>query len=182
MTSRRYSRGFTLVELVTTLIIVGVLAAVAAPRFFTRSAFEGRAFVDQSRSLLRYAQKVAIAQNRSVFVRLNGSSVALCFDSTCSAAAMLLAAPAGSNSGSNVTRAACVATAVYQPQWACEGIPAGMTYTSPQALFYFDASGQPYRNTDTVPVSTFTTPLTIAVTGDATPMSIVIEGATGYVH
>ena len=35
-------RGFTLVELVMVLVILGVLAAVGAPRFFSRGGFDER--------------------------------------------------------------------------------------------------------------------------------------------
>lgn len=58
--------GFTLVELVVTLIIVGVLAAFVAPRFFGTHGFEERGFHDETLSALRFAQKAAIAQRRQV--------------------------------------------------------------------------------------------------------------------
>lgn len=61
-----HSAGFTLVELVVTLIIVGVLAAFVAPRFFGTHGFEERGFHDETLSALRYAQKAAIAQRRQV--------------------------------------------------------------------------------------------------------------------
>lgn len=68
--------GFTLVELVGTMIIIAILAVVALPRFFQRSAFESRAFYDQTLAVLRYAQKTAIAQRRLVCVTYSGVNVA----------------------------------------------------------------------------------------------------------
>lgn len=69
-----WHRGFTLVELVTVMVIVGILAVVALPRFFTVSQFEDRGSADQVKALLRYTQKVAIAQHRNVGVAISGGA------------------------------------------------------------------------------------------------------------
>jgi MSHA pilin protein MshC len=58
--------GFTLVELITIIIILGILSVVALPRFLDRGTFDNRAFNDQIRATLRAAQKLAIAQHRAV--------------------------------------------------------------------------------------------------------------------
>lgn len=71
------SRGFTLVELITIMIIVGILAVAAIPRFFERNTFDSRGFRDQVISTLRYAQKAAIAQHRFVCVTFTPNSIAL---------------------------------------------------------------------------------------------------------
>ncbi len=71
------AKGFTLIELITVLILVGILAFTALPRFFDRSAFETRGFRDETLSLLRYAQKAAVAQRRTVCVTVNPTGVAL---------------------------------------------------------------------------------------------------------
>ncbi|MDP2758925.1 MAG: prepilin-type N-terminal cleavage/methylation domain-containing protein, partial [Sideroxyarcus sp.] len=63
-------RGFTLVELITVMVIVGILAVAVLPRFFTVSDFEDRGSADQVKSLLRFAQKTAIAQHTPVTVTL----------------------------------------------------------------------------------------------------------------
>ena len=56
-----HSCGFTLVELVMTIMIMGILAAVVGPRFFDRKVFDERLFFEETVSAVRYAQKLALA-------------------------------------------------------------------------------------------------------------------------
>lgn len=70
-------RGFTLVELITIMVIMGVLGAIAAPQFFVRNTFDSRGFYDQTSSTLRHAQKIAIAQRRFVCVAFTASTITL---------------------------------------------------------------------------------------------------------
>jgi MSHA pilin protein MshC len=73
----RKNSGFTMVELIMTMVIIGIIAAVAAPRFFDNNVFQSRGFADQVKASLRYAQKVAIAQHRFVCVAFAVNSITL---------------------------------------------------------------------------------------------------------
>ena len=72
--------GFTLIELIMVIVLIGVLAVFAAPRIFKSDDFNARGFHDETLAFLRYAQKTAIAQRRTVCVSLNAAGVALTMD------------------------------------------------------------------------------------------------------
>lgn len=82
MQKTMHPRGFTLIELIMVLVLLGVLAAVMVPRMMTPADFGARGFYDETLALLRYAQKTAIAQRRTVCVVLNANGVALTIDQT----------------------------------------------------------------------------------------------------
>lgn len=67
-----------MVELITVMIIVGILAAVVAPRFFSSDTFQSRGAADQVKAALRYGQKVAIAQHRNVRVDVSTAASGNC--------------------------------------------------------------------------------------------------------
>ena len=59
----RHMRGFTVVELVTVIVLLGLLTAVTAPRFFDNLPFSERGYADELAGALRHAQRVAIASD-----------------------------------------------------------------------------------------------------------------------
>ncbi len=79
------ARGFTLVELIVVMAVVGVLAAVVGPRMTENAPFSARAAGDAVASALRSAQRTAVAQRATVYVQVVAAAgtVALCADAGC---------------------------------------------------------------------------------------------------
>lgn len=156
----RFQAGFSLLELITVMVIAGVLAAYMGPRLMDKQAFDERGFFDETQTILRYAQKTAIAKRRMVCVAFGGNSVTLTFASTSGAATCdtNLPGPTGpidpANPNAPYTVQAKSATNVFAP------VPADFT---------FDALGRPSAGT-----------VTITITG--IPRNIIVEGESGYVH
>lgn len=69
------NKGFTLTELIVVLVVAGILAAVAVPRFTGETGFEARGLRDETAAALRYAQKSAIASRRWVCLSFTANGV-----------------------------------------------------------------------------------------------------------
>jgi len=169
-----------MVELVVVIVLVGILSAIGAGRFFKRGSYDAAAFSEQTRSMLRYGQKVAIAQNRPVFVQGDLAGVALCFVDTmpCPAASQV-AAPSGTNSGSASTRSRCSVGGVYYDRWYCEGWPSGVVMTPLSGTlspFFFNALGQPGV------ASGGFDGLKVSFSADGLTSEVSVAADTGYVN
>ena len=57
------------------LVIIGVLAAIAAPQFVTTRGFASRGFYDEALGVVRFAQKTAIAWRRAVTVCVSATEI-----------------------------------------------------------------------------------------------------------
>jgi MSHA pilin protein MshC len=148
--------GFTLIELVVTMIIVGILAVVAMPRLNTNT-FDTTGFYQEAISSVRYAQKEAVAKHRVVCVTLAASSVTVRYAKTTGTTCDTeLVSPRGASPFTITAKN-------------------GVTL-SPVTSFLFDPLGRPRTTSNTALAQ-----LTVSITGDGT-QSFVIEAETGYVH
>lgn len=140
------ARGFTMVELVVTLVIIGLLAAIIGPRFIGNDAFASRGFHDEAQSVVRYAQKTAIAWRRPVFVCVTATTVSA---GTVAGCGSLVVHPA---TGDPLTTTA----------------PSGVTLTP--SSFSFDGGGAPSPN------SQVTIAFTSGIAGDPARQIVVEAG------
>ncbi len=74
--SRSRQRGFTLVEIIVVIILLGILSAVAIPRFSNVSVYQQASLRSSILGSLKLAQKTALAQHASsVYWLLERSSL-----------------------------------------------------------------------------------------------------------
>lgn len=149
------SGGFTMVELVVVMVLIGVLAAIGVPRLMGDNSMEAAAFGDEVVSALRTAQKSAAAKRRVVCATVASKAVTLTFSPAVDAPACTptLNGEAYATGASNVT-------------------------ATPRNLF-FQPDG---RITDDLAGATPARGTVAILLGTATRRTIRIEGSTGYVQ
>ena len=121
-------RGFTIVELVVVIVLLGIMSAFALPRFFNVGDYQARAAYDEVASALRYAQKLAVGSGCAVRVNIIDNSYALQQQASCS-----------SGGFSTITRHPVDSATI-----------SGVTLSSSHESFTFDNMG---RCSDTVTVN-----------------------------
>lgn len=147
-----------MVELVVVLVLVGVLAAMAVPKFGAALAARDEGWRDALIGGVRYAQKSAVSHRRLVCLDIGASSITLNIASVNPATSCNT--PLQGPEGSNV-----YATASTSPGTAVS--PAGTLYFQPDGSVTSDGAGNTAANRS------------ITAAGVAT---IHIVGETGHVE
>jgi MSHA pilin protein MshC len=158
----RQSKGFSLVELIMAIVIIGVLAAVAGPRFFSTAAFSERYYAEELLAGLRYARRAAEISNCSVQFRLTANGYDLAYNANCFSggpASYTLPVPDPSESGAPFVRT---------------DKPSSMSQTATTTPFVFLPQGG-VANT----AGSIVSPI-ITLNGSEVIASVSINGISGY--
>lgn len=151
--------GFSLVELVAIISIVGILAFVAVPRFLNKSVIDVSVMAEQLANDIRYTQSLAMTSGQGNRIELTATTYKI----TTSAGGPVVHPVTGSSAAISLSN---VSLGFYDP-------PLASGYVA------FDGKGVPYSNI--VTGSVLTIPATIRLTAGANTRDVVVSPQTGRV-
>lgn len=154
--------GFTIVELVAVMVITGIIAAIAAPRFIGLDAFDARGSYSTLVSALRYAQKTAIAQRTTVCANVDVTT-------------RIITLTYRSSTNCSLASTGTVIDPATQAAYS-KTLSINVTITAPVSTIGFDGLGRPVPNT------TATFVVANAVVPTESIRTIIVEADTGYVR
>ena len=150
---QRCQSGFTMIELIVVMVMIGILAVAVLPRLSMLSGFNEIGYPDKVKATLEYARKSAVAQRRQVRVTIAGSGLTVEHQRQTPEGAGTALWLALNLPGSSTNTFAA---------------PSGVSLTPAADAITFDASGRPDA------AKSYT------VSGGAG--TLTVEAETGYVH
>lgn len=148
--------GFTIIELIIVIVIIGIVTAVIAPRFFKLQTFEERGYYDEVMSAIRYAHKTAMATSCDYKVSVTSTGYEITKRSNCSNGVFQHFTNPATGSGNYTANT-----------------PSGLGVTG-SLDFYYDNKGQPYNLAGIE--------ITLISSIDIGSRTIKVEPYTGFVH
>lgn len=147
------NEGFTLIEMVILLIIMGILGSIVGVRMSSLNSFRSEAFGGVLKSDLKLTKVLSMARNARYRLVIGSSSYQI------------------QDQNGNV---------FLNPQTNTTTVPFPATVTvSPATTVVFDSQGQPYDSTGTTALSTA---LTITVTSASLSQTVTISPQTGFIQ
>ncbi|NNE63131.1 MAG: prepilin-type N-terminal cleavage/methylation domain-containing protein [Gammaproteobacteria bacterium] len=99
---RKYFSGFSIIELVVVVLLLGILSVFAIGRLFDQNQFAARGFFDDTVNAVRFAQKLALSSGCDVRVSLTAGGYVLNQRATsCELGAFTRAVPNPANRATN---------------------------------------------------------------------------------
>lgn len=130
----RYPRGFTLIELVIVIILLGILSVTAASRLIGRSSFDAVVVRDQAIAMARQIQLVGM--NNPVNLASPNSCLALVIE------ASALGAPTSPSCSANPSSTQALTTERDRVSFTFRN---GSAFDTTGVKIYFDMLGRPTR-------------------------------------
>ncbi len=147
--------AYTIVELIIVIVIIGILSAVALPKFFDTLSFSSATYFDEVLHSVRYAQKMAVGKGCDVEVSSTGDSLALKLRQNCKTGLFNIGLTDNVSFGSFVKDA-----------------PKGVTIVSNDLPLYFDSLGRAHDAAGNV----------VGATISVNTKTLQIVGETGFAY
>jgi len=152
--NKRFS-GFSIIELVVVVLLLGILSVFALGRLFDQNEFAAKGFFDDTVTAVRFAQKLAVSSGCDVQVSITASSYQLFQGTTCTSGVFTRAVANPANRGN---------------LYLNNDMPSGFSLTP--ATITFNARGFIDSGANT----------TVTLSGGSTVFIFLVHGRTGLVE